>query len=630
MMMKTSALCAAAAAALAAALAGQAAFAQAAPMTFKYDPGQVRLYERSVRTETLTRMGTDTRRTVTEIVVQRREQVLEAQTEPPGGRILVIDTPGPDRLITYEENDKDLLANIPEQNRSRPLPPVLAAQRRDPRGQTADRPEKATDPNQAIEMLTGEIRLPPPEPLKPGDSTSRKIDLGIATATITTKYIDQRSEDLTRCAVLSATATVAFTGDVAKRLTVEKTTSQTTLALDGSGLVAHNGTAVIVERGEGGEQRITRTYQEKLVRSEILPAPQQEKAKADMARIDKVFDQIKGKDLDGALAALEKLIQENPQPTWTRALQSLHAAVMEQRLLTQPVPPARLQAMLQDFKNNRDRLATQGHPQVAQMDQLIRQVATVNLKTLLEQAADPDPINRDLAAFGLGFVQDAQAAQRLLAMSKDASPQVRGSAVIALAIQGNPLDPAALTALLKDADARVRGAASFLAARTLKRGDPQATAVVPLIVDNLKADNPWTRLQAVAGVAMLAPKNSVQAAAALIAAAKAETEERLRPIYLQGLKAVTDIDSSTLATYEEWLKRQPGAPAVPAPPAPVPALPAPPAPPAPVAPVPAPPAPVAPFPALPAPPAPVPAPPAPSPAPEPKPPAEAPAATPKG
>jgi len=631
--MKTFALCAAAAAAWAAALAGQAAFAQAAaPLTFKYEPGQVRLYERSVKTETQTRRGKDTLRTVAEVLVQHREQVLEAQAEPPGGRVLIIDAPGPDRLTTYEENGKDLLASIPEQNRSRPLPPVLAAQRRDPRGQTTDRPEKAADPNQAMEILYSEMRLPPQEPLRPGDSTSRKIDLGIATATITVKYIDQRSEGLSRCAVLSTTAAVAFTGDAAKRLTVEKMTSQTTLALDGSGIVAHNGTTTLLqEQAESGEQRTTRTYQEKLVRSEILPAPQQEKAKADMARIDKTFDQIKGKDLDGALAALEKLIQENPQPAWTPALQSLHAAVMQQRLLTQPVPPARLQAMLQDFKNNRDRMAAQGHPQVAQMDQVIRQVATVNLKTLLEQAADPDPINRDLAAFGLGFVQDAQVAQRLLAMSKDASAQVRGSAVIALAIQGNPLDPAALTALLKDADARVRGAASFLAARTLKRGDPQAAAVVPLILDNLKADNPWTRLQAVTGVAMLAPKNSVQAAAALIAAAKEEKDERLRPVYLQGLKAVTDIDSSTLATYEEWLKRQPGPPAVPAPPAPpapVPAPPAPsPAPPAPPAPVPAPPAPPAPVPA------PVPAPPAP-PAPETKPPAKAPAKapaeTPKG
>ena len=645
-MMKTSALCAAAAAVLAAALAGQAAFAQAAPLTFKYEPGQVRLYERSVKTETQTRMGRNTRRTVNEILVQHREQVLEAQAEPPGGRVLVIDTPGPDRLITYEENGKDLLASIPEQNRSRPLSPVLATQRRDPRGQAADRPEKVTDPNQATEILYNEIRLPPPEPLRPGDSTSRKIDLGIATATITTRYIDQRSEGLSRCAVLSTTAAIAFTGDMAKRLTVEKMTSQTTLALNGSGIVAHNSTTTLLERLEGGEQRVTRTYQEKLVRSEILPAPQQEKAKADMARIDKTFDQIKGKDLDGALAALEKLIQENPQPTWTRALQSLHAAVMEQRLLTQPVTPARLQAMLQDLKNKRDRLAAQGGPQVAQVDQVIRQVATVNLKTLLEQAVDPDPINRDLAAFGLGFVEDAQAAQRLLAMSKDASALVRGSAVMALAIQGNPLDPAALTALLKDADARVRGAASFLAARTLKRGDPQAAAVVPLILDNLKADSPLTRLQAVAGVAMLAPKNSVQAAAALIAAAKAEKEERLRLVYLQGLKAVTDIDSSTLATYEEWLKRQPGAPAIPVPPqpsptppAPVPAPPAPsPAPPAPVptppAPVPTPPAPPAPVPAPPAPVPTPPAPPAPVPAPETKPPAEAPAKapaeTPKG
>ncbi|MBM4017647.1 MAG: hypothetical protein FJ288_04845 [Planctomycetes bacterium] len=562
------ALLAAAAAALA--IFASDAFAQA--LVAKYEPGQVRIYGRTVKTETQTRVGRDTRRTVMEVALQRTEQVIEVRPDPPGGRILVVDVPSPQRLTAFEENGKDALAKVPEQNRSQPLPAGLQVQWRDARGQAADQPTKAAEPAQAVDFALAEMRLLPPDPLKPGDSWTREVDFGAAKASVTTKYVDQRSEGLTRCAVLSATAAVTFTGDAAKRLTVEQMSAQMTVALDGSGILAATAAATLLERADGGEQRLARTFQEKLLRSERLAAPQADKAKADMARIDRAVDQIKGKDLDGALAAIESMIQENPQPTWAPALQSLQRAVTEQRLLTQPVPLARLQTMLQDLKNNRDRAAAQGNvPQVAQLDQVIRQVSTVNLKTLLDQANDPDPINRDLSAFGLGFVQDEQAAARLLAMTKDASAQVRGTAVIATGLQGKAIEPAALVALMKDPDVRTRGAAAFLALRTLKRGDPAVDALLPHLLETLKADNPWTRLQAISALAMLAPKNSVPPAAGLIAAARVEKEERLAPVYLQALKALTDIDSSTLPPYEEWLKRQPGAPAAqqspPAPPA---------------------------------------------------------------
>jgi hypothetical protein len=560
--MRTSFVCAAAAV-LAVAAAAPAAFGQT-PLAYKYEPGQVRVYDRTVKTESEVRVGKDTRRTTMDLALQRQELVLEARAEPPGGRVLVLDMPGTDRLTTYEENGRDLLARVPEQNRARLQPPVLMVLWRDPRGEAADRPEKSTDPSQAIEMLYAETRVLPPGTLKPGDSCTREVDIGVAKAKITTKYVDQRSEGLTRCAVLSASAEVTFTGDLAQRLTIEKMTSQTTVALDGSGLIAHTGTTTLVQRAEGGEQRLTRTYLDKLVRSETLQPAQLEKARADMARVDKVIDQFKGQDLEGALTGLEKIIQENAQPTWNPALQSLHAGILQQRLLTQPVPPARLQAMLQDLKNSRDRAATQGSAaQVGQVDQVIRQVATVNLKTLLEQAGDPDPLNRDLAAFAMGFVEDAQATQRLQALVKDASAQVRGTAAMALGLQAKGLEPAALTALLKDEDVRTRGAAAFLALRTLKRGEPQAAAVLPMLMDNLKADNPLSRAQTASALAMLAPKNAVDAVAALIIAAKAEKEERLQPVYLQALKALTDLDTSTLPPYEEWLKRQPGAPAIP-------------------------------------------------------------------
>jgi len=571
--MRTSHRFALPAAALALALAAPAAFGQAT-LRMKFEPGRAFLYERTVKTESQARAGKGTRHMVWELSSQRQELVLETRPEPAGGRVLTLDTPGPEHLTLYEEDGKDSLAKVPEQQRTRLLPDVLSAQWRDPRNTPAERPEKSTDPSQALELLLAEMRVLPEGVIRAGDTWTRKVDLGILKAVINTRFIDQRSENLVPCAVLASSIEVTFGPDFAKKLTVEKMTGQNIVALDGSAVSGFSGTTIIVEKGETGEERVTRTYQEKLTNSQRLDPAVLDKARTDMARIDKALDQSKADDLEGAMATLEQFLKDNPQPGWAGAIQNIYGVLTQRRLLTKPVPAARLQVMLQELKNTRDQIATQAGPaQVTQLDQVIRQVATVNFKGLLKQMKDPDVVNRDLAAFGLGFVQDPQALQALQTMAKDASPQVRGTAALSLGVQGKAVDIATLTALLKDADPRVRGAAVFLTFRTAKKDDPQAAALLPLLADCLQVANPWARAQAANALATLAPKNSVQAVSALVTAYGIEQELALRPVYLKALKEITGLDASDIGPYEDWLKKQSGAPPAkpPEPPAKAPA-----------------------------------------------------------
>lgn len=540
-------------------LAGaHAAQAQAVTLRFRYDPGQVRQFERAIRNETLLQSEGNSRRTVADVPAKRVETVLDLPATPPGARIVILDTPAGQRLVAYEENGQNRLDSIPEANRMSPLPPVLATLTRDALGQVVNRPEKHADPMAAIEAIQAEMRALPADAVKPGDTWKRDVDFGIAKAAITMKFAEQKTEGGKPCAILEGSAAVTFTGEFATRLKADKMTMTTAVATDGSGPVNYTSTLVMVEKVDKLEQKITRIITEKLSEMTRLDAAQLDKVKADLAAVDKAMVQVNADDLDGALATLEGWLKDNAPSTWVGSIQNLHANIMQQRLMTKPVPPARLSMMLRDLQTARDRASAQGgSAQVAQVDQTIRQVATVNAKTLLEEAVDPDPIRRDLAAFGLAFLSDTPSQVRLAALAKDDSPQVRGSAAIALAIQGKPVDTALLVALLKDKDARARGAGALLAARTTKRGDPPAATLLPPLLENLTSPNAWTRVNTVLGVAALAPAGSSQAVAALLPAAKEEKEARVQPAFIEALKTITGIDSKELGPFEDWLKKNP-------------------------------------------------------------------------
>ncbi len=549
----------AALAALAAILTvAQDARGQMFTLRVKYEPGQVKVYERSVRTETFSQAGQQSRKTATDIIVRHQATVLEVLPDPTGAKIFILETPGPERLVGYEEGGKDLLSKIAEQSRSRPLNPAWGTQYRDSHGDTTAWHMKVSEPNAALESVLGETRALPSDPIKIGDTWTRELDLGIAKAVIATKCTGQRVEGTTPCAVLETTATVTFTGDLAQRVSVEKVEAQTAVATDGSGILSHSGTAVISEKRRDGETRISRTFQEKLVQASRLEGAQLEKVKADATIIEKALKQAADDDLDGALAAFQAFIKANPQSSWQLAVQNMHDTVLLRRLMTKPVTPNQLRLMLQQLQTDRNRVAAQNDiPQLEQIDRTLRQIVGVNAKALLEETANPDVIARDLAVFGLAFLQEPKAAERLTAMAKDDSSQVRGTAVIGLAIQGKAVEPAMLKALLADAEPRVRGAAALLARRTVKRDDPQAAAFLPQLAENLKVTLPWTRMNSAVALAELAPAGSPLAAAALIAAYKAETEQALKTDYLRILKVVTGVDASDVVPYETWAKEHP-------------------------------------------------------------------------
>ena len=111
----------------------------------------------------------------------------------------------------------------------------------------------------------------------------------------------------------------------------------------------------------------------------------------------------------------------------------------------------------------------------------------------------------------------------------------------------------------------------MLAARTVKKDDPEAAAVVTCLIENLKSPGPWTRINTAAALASVASPGSA-AVGALITAYNAETDTRLQPAYLEVLRAITGVEAKELGPYEVWLKDHPEAPAPKAtePPAPAP------------------------------------------------------------
>ena len=547
----------------AAAAAAVAAPAMAEPVTIrcKAEPGQRRVYTRTLRTDSFVRSGIDSRRTVTEETVDRQELVIETKGSPASQRIVALDTPAGSRLIGYEENGKDRLASIPDTARLQPLPPILSTQWIDARGQDPDAPAKATDANQAMELIRLAMRSLPVQPVEVGQTWNGDCDFGPAKATITCKLAAQRQVGTIACAVIESAATVTLAGTAAERVKVEKMTAQTAWAIDGSGWVSYTASVVIAEKTADAEQRIERTYTENLAKSARVEAAQVERARADLAKVEKALDLAKAGKLDEAGAALNAFVQDNPQGAWTPAVRNLQDSIVRERLVTQPLTPERFRLMLRDLQATRDQVGGAGrNDQVDQVERAIRQIVNVNQKALLTDAADPDPIVRDLAAFGLAFLGTEQAATRLTSMVKDASGQVRGTALIGLVILARPIEAKSLADALRDTDFRAAGAAALLVNRTVKRGDPQAPALVPLVVEVLKSPAPWSRLNALSALANMAPVGDAATVRALVSTCKAEKEPRLLPAYLQAMQMITQVDSKDVKAYEDWLKDRPEAP----------------------------------------------------------------------
>ena len=541
---------------LATALAGPVS-GQAKPLRYDVSPGGRRVFLRSTRTDMQVRAGEKSSRRVTEVSARREVLVVETTDDPPEMRLVTLETPTGERLIAYEEDGQDRLGEIPEARRLRPMPPLLAAHRRDLTGRPVEAQPPPQEPMQAIDRAIAELRYLPPEPVGPDTPRTREMNLGIARLQLTTRQVEAKEAGGTPAVVLQTTGRLAFTGDVADRITVSKLEARSAWAADGTGMLSQRGTLVLDEKAGQATQHLTRTWEERLQETGRLAPAALTKAKENLETLEKAMADARAGNLDAAVQTLQTYLEANPDSTWTPAVRSLHAALAQRRLVAQPVKPARLRLMLRDLQTGRDRAGASGNRErMAQIDRALRQIVGVNAKQILMDAADPDPIIRDLAAFALAFLDDTQTPERLRALADDASSQVRGTALVSLAIRGEGPDRDLLLARLEDEDPRVRGAAALLAERSYTRGDAAVAAILPLLFPSLSADLPWARSNAASAIARLAPKGSAQAVRAILEAYGKESEDRLKQLYRAALKELTGVDANDIGPYQKWLQEK--------------------------------------------------------------------------
>jgi hypothetical protein len=546
-------------AAAAGAVAALAARAPAQAKALRYDlpAGTRRVLERTTRTETVVKSEDQTSRRVTEVPVRREILVVESTADPAQMRLVTLETPVGERLLALEENGQDRMRTVPEDQRVRPLPPLLAAHRCDLTGRPTGEQPVPDAPMAVIDRAIAELRFLPVEPVGPGTDATRRLDLGIAALETTTRQVEVTPDDAgdTPAVVLETTARLTFTGDWAKQIRVTTLTARSAWAADGSGLLSQRGTLVLDETAGDASQHLTRNWEERLQETGRLAPSALSKALENLETLEKAMADARAGNLDAAVDALKAYVEANPDGAWTPAVASLRTALTQRRLLSQPLPEARLRLMLRDLQASRDQAGARGDaPRVAQIDQGIRQVATVNAKQILMDAANPDPIVRDLATFALGFLQDPQAAERLTALASDASAQVRGTALVSLAIRGQAMEKDALLARLGDESARVRGAAALLASQTLERGSETAAALLEPLAAVLSADMTWARSNAAIALGRLAPKDHVATVQALVEAHERESEDALKRLYRAAMEEVTGRRGDNIAPFKKWLE----------------------------------------------------------------------------
>jgi hypothetical protein len=472
-------------------------------------------------------------------------------------QVVIFEPPQEERLVSLEENGKDRLPDVPEDARRKTSPPQINLDERSLRGEPAEPLKPVENPTVALSLFFGATRYLPEQAVSPGDEWSHDANFGAVRGTVKTKFVEVKAVGGLACAVLDVTATAALAGEIAGRITVEKVESRMSVALDGSGLQDMAATNVLSEKGESADRRVTRTFAAKRVKTARLEGDDLAKARADAKRLRRAFEQVRSDDLAAAVETLQAYIQEMPDGRWTPAVKTLHANVLQRRLLTKPLPRDDLRVVLRDLRRAHDQANAQGNlAALASVRNAAGQVAAANLQALLKDSSDEDPVIRELALFGLTFSADASARQKLVEMTKDTSRSVRAAAAIGLAIQQKPVESALLLRLLKDPEEQARGAAAILAHRTLKREDADTAKVLPILIENLAMKNLWARAQTVGAIGFLAPAGSTQTVGAVLEAFKAETAEDLKPIYLKALEQITGVKGEDISVYEAWQAKE--------------------------------------------------------------------------
>lgn len=545
------------------ALATACGTAMAAPadktyeLNYEYKPGEMRTYTSVHRVERSIEAADEKRTSAIERTIVRQELILSQAKEGPEVTMAVFDVPT-ERQVEATQDGQDLLAEIPEERLTRPLPPTLSIRVLEPGAPPPAEAAELEDPSQAVGDVLTRLRALPPKPVQLGDTWSTPLDLGILKGTLTTRFTEIKEVGGTPCAILEADADVAFTGEVGKRMEIRAMTMTSAEALDGSGNRSGAGEVVFYEKTDEATQQSRQTFTSKLTDMTVVSDDRLAKAKADISLVRSALEQVQAGQVQQGLEILQTYIKNNPEGVWTPAVRSMHASLLQQRLMTQPVPAGQLRMMLKNLQVAHDRATSQGQAnETRRIAATLAQLVHVNFETVMEEAASPDPVVRELAAFALGFSGKDEAHARLIELAADSSARVRGSAALGLAFQGKPVELELLTKLLEAEGARTRGAAAILAMRVLEPDTPAVTETLPKLLANLQAETEWARANTLVALARLAPKGSKDVVEALIQGHKAESNAGVQALFLRVLKDVTGVEADTIEAYESWLAKPP-------------------------------------------------------------------------
>ncbi len=538
--------------AAAAVVLAAAPLAWAASITFTPEVGRQDTFETTYETTTTLTQGDQSGLRVVRQTVTREQTILEASADPKGLKAAYF-SQSAETIIKREQNGNDLLAEVPAENRTRQMPPTVSVVVRGPDGLPAEMPASIDNPAAAVDVLMLEALARPAKDVKSGATDTVEVDLGAVKATLTRTFGKTETVGGAKCLTFTVAGTPQFTGDLGQRATISDFAMDAAVEV-GAGVVRRaSGQVTLTEASGEATQVSKRQFEQKLVTSRTLDDAALAAAKAGIDALETALEKAKGQDFAAAAQAVQGFADAHPQHAWLPALRGLQARLVSQQKLTTPMQDvAELRQAVRQLQQAYNRAAQQRNQgEVRQIVGVAAQLVQTNLKTLLEQADHPDPVNRDLAAFALTFSGDDTARAKLLELARDKAGQIRGSAVLGLAIQNKPVETALIHERLQDEDARARGAAAVLAAQTLERG--QAGELMPLLIGNLTMDHPWGRATTASAVAQLAPEGSKDAAKALVAAYKAEGEEGLKPAYLAALRQITGIESDAIGAYDEWL-----------------------------------------------------------------------------
>jgi len=203
-----------------------------------------------------------------------------------------------------------------------------------------------------------------------------------------------------------------------------------------------------------------------------------------------------------------RFLHDRPQSPWRPLAESIvgpTGALVESGRAEEPAELLRMLSKLvvawQESAATHPGVCPSELPALVQLADQFRALVVAQRATLTDMTRAEDVDQRAMAAFALGFADDAASLARLYQMAEQAHPRVRAWAVYALAVRADPRsDARLLVGLLTDENSVVRARACQAAAACLGDNPEFRDRVKRLLFTNLDDDSRQVRFQAAAAL----------------------------------------------------------------------------------------------------------------------------------